>query len=167
MKSTARIILAMAPGKREFGVAVFEGNKLIYFAVRTVSRGRSAASQKEEIGELLSDLFAFFKPQCVVLKAVSKYQRASVVLTEIVELIKCRIEAKQVPVIEISLEQIKSFAESSEKQTQKNTFQMLVNLYPELRQFFSRPNKWQNDYYHNLFSAVAVGVTHLKSHMKK
>jgi hypothetical protein len=35
--------------------------------------------------------------------------------------------------------------------------------YPELEQYWNRPNKWQNDYYAFLFSAVAVGAVYLKS----
>lgn len=163
MKSATQIILAMAPGKREFGVAVFDGIELIYFAVRTVSRRRSAAIQREEITELLSELFTRFKPQFVALKAVSKYQQTSVAIKEIVKLIKRQAKAKQVSIIEISLDQVKSLADDAEKRTQKKAFQILVTLYPELKQFSGRPNRWQNDYYHNLFSAVSVGVVCIKS----
>ncbi len=162
MKS-ASIILAIAPGKREFGIAVFSGRELIYFAIRTVSRRHSDELQKEEIIELLKELFTCFNPQLVALKAISKYQQTSVSLKGIVKLIKRRAKAEQVPAIEISHKQVKSFFEDAEKRTQKNAFQMLVLLYPELRQFFSRPNRWQNDYYRNLLSAVSVGFVCLKS----
>ncbi len=166
MKSASQIILAIAPGNREFGIAVFCGYELIYFAVRTLSHRRSAALQKEEITELLSELFACFKPQFIALKAVNKYQQTSVALKEIVKLIKRQAKARRIPVTEISLEQVKSFVADAEKQTQKKTFQTLTNMYPELQQFAGRPNRWQNEYYHNLFSAVSVGVVYLKSLVK-
>lgn len=163
MKSASHIILAITPGNRKFGIAVFSECELIYFAVKTISRRRSAALQKEEITELLSELFACFKPQFIALKAISKYQQTSFALKEIVKLIKHQAKAKQIPVTEISLEQVKCLFEGAKKHTQKNAFQRLVKLYPELRQFSSRPNKWQNDYYHNLFSAISIGVVRLKS----
>jgi RNase H-fold protein (predicted Holliday junction resolvase) len=163
MKSAAQIILAIAPGSREFGVAVFSERELIYFAVRTLPRGRSAALQKEEVSELLLELFANFKPQLVVLRAVSKYQQTSVALREIVKFVKRQAKAREIPVTEISLEQVKSFFQDAGKDTQKRAFQTLANLYPELRQFSSRPSKWQSDYYHNLLSAVLIGVVCLKS----
>lgn len=163
MKSASQIILAIAPGSRRLGIAIFSDCELIYFAVKTVSRNHSAALQKEEITELLAELFACFKPHFVALKAVNQYQQTSIVLKEIIKLLKRQTKARRVPISEISLEQIRSFAGNTEKQTQMKTFQTLTTLYPELRQFAGRPNRWQNEYYRNLFSAVSVGAICLKS----
>jgi hemoglobin-like flavoprotein len=70
------------------------------------------------------------------------------------------------PLIEITLEQIKTELCKNENQTQKKSFESLLIEYPELRRFWNRPNKWQNDYYSFLFSAVAVGAVFLKTRPK-
>ena len=153
----------MAPGRREFGVAVFDGIELAYFAVQTIQNRHSEKLLKNEISELVEELIAFSKPKTVAIKAISQYQQTSSVLELTIKIIKRQAVANQIPVEEISLEQIKAMLGNDKKPTQKKVFQNLTVLYPELKQYLSRPNKWQNEYYHNLFSAVAVGVVCLKS----
>lgn len=167
MKSANRIILAIAPGKREFGVAVFDGIELIYFTVRTLLNRHSERLLKTEVTGLIQNLITFSKPHTVVIKAVSQYQKTSTSLSLIVKIIKQQAVANQVPVVEVSLEQIKSALCDDKKPTLKKSFQNLTMMYPELRRYLGRPNKWQTEYYHNLFSAAAVGVVCFKSLFKR
>jgi RNase H-fold protein (predicted Holliday junction resolvase) len=157
------IILAIAPGKRELGVAVFCGFDLIYVSVKTIKHRKSKELLLEEITGILQKLFQSFLIDIVVIKAASQYQKLSPDLEKIVERIKSESQQRGLQVVEIMLEQIKSALCKSEKPTQKNAFKTLLTSYPELKRYWNRPSKWQNDYYAFLFSAVAVGAVYLNT----
>lgn len=163
MNSSQNIILAIAPGKRELGIAVFVGVDLVYVSVKTIKHRKSRKFLLKEIAEILQKLFEGFRVKTVVTKAISQYQKRSPDLETIVELIKFESAQKELQVIEVTLEEIKSALCESEKATEKKAFETLLASYPQLRQYWSRPNKWQNDYYAFLLSAVAVGAVYLKT----
>ena len=162
-ETTCRTILAMAPGKREFGIAVFDDSELVYFALRSLRHKRSRNALKNETIAILRKLIELYEPRKIALKAVSQYQKNSSNVAAINEAICQQAAVRQIPVAKISLERIKAALCDDEIRTQKRAFQSLTVIYPELRQYLNRPNKWQSDYYHNLFSAVAAGVAVLKS----
>jgi RNase H-fold protein (predicted Holliday junction resolvase) len=167
MKSSTQIILAIVPGKREFGVAVFNGIELVYFAVRSLRNRRDERLLKNEINELIQRLVTVFKPQVIVVKVISQYQKTSVSLGLIDKLIRRKVSANRIPLVDVSIEQIKAALCRDEKPTLKKAFQNLTVLYPELKQYLNRPNRWQTEYYHSLFSAVAVGAAYLNSRVNK
>lgn len=157
------VILAIAPGKRELGVAVFSGFDLIYVSVKTIRHRKSKEILLEEITDILQKLFQSFSINIVVIKAASQYQKLSPDLERIVERIKSESRQRGLQVLEIMLEQIKSVLCKSGKPTQKYAFKTLLASYPELKRYWNCPNKWQNDYYAFLLSAVAVGTVYLNS----
>lgn len=164
MNSSQNVILAIAPGKRELGIAVFVGADLIYTSVKTIKHRKSMKSLLKEITIILENLFENFAIKIVAVKAISQYQKLSSDLEKIVERIKFESTEKNLQVAEITLEGIKSVLCRNEKSTEKKAFETLLVIYPELRKYWNRPNKWQNDYYAFLFSAVAVGAVYLKTH---
>jgi len=163
MNDSPNIILAIAPGKRELGIAAFAGVDLVYVSVKTITHGKSRKSMQKEITDILHKLFAGFPIKTVVIKAISQYQKQSPDLERIVERVRLESEKKSVPVEEVTLEQIKFVLCQNERTTEKKAFEAIVNSYPELARYWDRPNKWQNDYYAFLFSAVAVGAVYLKT----
>lgn len=164
MNSSTNVILAIAPGKREFGVAVFSGINLLYFSVKTIKNQKSKKSLSKEITRILGKIFQDFAVTVVVIKAISQYQKLSPDLERIVEHIKFEARQKGLQSAEITIEQIKLVLGKGDKPTEKQAFKMLLASHPELKRFWNRPNKWQNDYYAFLFSAVAVGLVYLKTH---
>lgn len=164
MDSSPIIVLAIAPGRREFGVAVFIGTELIYCSVKTFKKRQSNKLLLTEITEILQSLLAGFSPKVVVVKAISQYQKLAPDLEKISKHIELESKRNGLQFIKITLEQIKSAFDTGGKSTQKAAFRKLLHSYPELKRYWNRPNKWQNDYYAVLFSAVAVGAVYLKSH---
>lgn len=162
MNTSPNVILAIAPGKRELGIAIFIGADLIYGSVKTIRHRKSTGSLLKEINGILQKVFENFSINIVVAKTISQYQKLSPDLERIVESIKFESAKKDLRVIEITIDQIKSALCKSEKPTEKKAFKALLVAYPELKKYWNRPNKWQNDYYAFLFAAVAVGVVYLK-----
>lgn len=164
MNSSQNIILAIAPGKRELGIAIFVGADLIYASVKTIRHRKSRKFLLREVTDILQKLFEGFAIKIVAVKAISQYQKLSPDLEKIVERIKFESAEQNLPFIEVTLEEIKSVLCKNEKATEKKAFETLLASYPELKRYWNRPNKWQNDYYAFLFSAVAVGAVYLKTH---
>jgi RNase H-fold protein (predicted Holliday junction resolvase) len=161
--SSPNVILAIAPGKRELGIAVFVGADLVSASVKTIRRRKSRKLLLREIAVILRQLFEEFSITIVVIKAITQYQKLSPDLKRIAERIKLEADQKDLQVIGITLEQIKSVLSKDEKATEKKAFETLIEDYPQLEKYWNRPNKWQNDYYAFLFSAVAVGAVYLKT----
>jgi len=165
-RSSSKTILAIAPGKREFGIAVFEGIQLAHFSLRILRNRRSNKCLRKGIVELIQYCICIFQPQVIAVRTISQYQNKSIILKSIVRVVEEQADVNQIPLVEISMDQVKIMLCNNEKPTLTKAFENITVLYPELKQFFSRPNKWQNDYYHNLFSAVSVGVALLRSRSK-
>ncbi len=146
MNSSQNVTLAIAPGKRELGIAVFAGVDLVYVSVKTIRHRKSNNSLMKEVTGILQILFKGFSVKIVVCKAISPYQKLSPDIERIVERIEFESREKGLQIIEITIEQIKSELCKSEKPTEKKAFETLLVSYPELRRYWNRPNKWQNDY---------------------
>lgn len=164
MKSETKTILAIAPGKQLFGVAVFDGIELTYFAIRSLKNRKSGKLLKVEIAELIQELITRFTPSTIAIKAISQYQKISLAIEPITKIIRREVDERHIPKMEISLAEIRSaLCKEEDRQTQKQAFINLAVLYPELKRFLDHPSRWQKEYYRKLFAAVSVGVVCLKS----
>lgn len=166
MNSSPNLILAIAPGKRELGIAVFVERDLVYVSVKTIRQRKSRRGLLKEITGILQRLFQSFAVKTVVIKSISQYQKRSPDLEKIAEWIKAESVKNNLETEEVTLEQIKFVLGNSHTSTEKKAFEAMLATYPELKRYWNRPNKWQNDYYAFLFSAVAAGVVYLKTHSK-
>ena len=81
-------MLAIAPGKRELGIAVFTGRDLIYASVKTFRYRKSKRRSLKEINGMLQKLFESFAVKTVIIKSISQYQRRSPDLEKIAKRIK-------------------------------------------------------------------------------
>ena len=161
------MMLAVEPGKRELGLAVFNGTELVSFSVKTIRNRKSKRHSFKEINFMMQKLFTGFTVRMVVIKAISQYQKLSPDLESVAARIKFESAQKNLPVAEITLDQIKSVLGHGERSTEKKAFETLLENYPELQMYWNRPNKWQSDYYAFLFSAVAAGVVYLKTSARR
>lgn len=156
-------ILAVAPGRREIGIATFRGHELSYFALKRIGNKGSDKLLKMECGALMQEFVTAFNPRVVVVRAISGYQKTSTRLEPILNAIRLQARRNRIPVVDVSLAQVKLTLCHTERPTQGQAFRNLADIYPETRQFLDRPSMWQRRYYEPLLSAVAVGVVHLKT----
>lgn len=160
-------VLALAPGKREFGLAVFTGIELTYFLLKSFRKTRPEPVLINEVVTLTRELIESYHPGIIAIRAISKYQQTSSFLKQVRKALKHEAAINKVPYTEVTLNQILSRYGNNKNATKKDAFRDLVRLYPELNQFMDRPNYWQDKYYNNLFMAVAVGVFLLKTQNQK
>jgi len=126
MNSSQDIILAIAPGKRELGIAVFIGADLVYTSVKTIRQRKSRKFLLEDVTGVLQKLFEGFSIKTVVTKTISQYQKLSPDLETVVERVKFEAAQKGLQTVEITLEEIKSILCKSKKGTEKKAFEMLL-----------------------------------------
>lgn len=150
-------ILAIAPGKRKFGFALFTGVELTYFALKSFRKAQTERELINEAVNLMREVMDSFDPGVIAMRAISKYQRTSSILKPMCTALKREAGIKNIPLIEITLNQIISTFCNNKKATKKDVFRRLAQIYPELIHFMERPNHWQNQYYDNLFMAASVG----------
>lgn len=159
MTSRVPTLLGIAPGTREFGVAVFRGFELVYFAVRTFRRRAiSPRHLKREVIAFWEDFYEVYRPEILALKEINQYQRTSPNLLLVSECLKDQAQKSQVLSMEVTLAQIRSLLGDCKKTTNKRVFRAIAALYPELQQYENRPSQGQREYYAHIFSAVAVGL---------
>lgn len=66
MNFSPNVILAIAPGKRELGIAVFADTDLVYVSVKTIRQRKSRRGLLKEITEILQKLFESFAVNTVI-----------------------------------------------------------------------------------------------------
>lgn len=167
MASKIPVLLAVCPGTRAFGVAIFRGFELVHFVVKTLKNGTSAKHLKKEVIAIWQEFFENYKPTIFAIKEINQYQRTSQTLCLIADCLKKQAEKNRVQLAEISLTEIRALLGNCKKPTNKKVFQKVVALYPELDQYANRPNKGQRNYYAYIFSAVAVGLVCLNELARK
>lgn len=160
-------ILALAPGRREFGLAVFTGIELTNFSLRSFRNVRSDRAVINEVVTLMRELIDCFDPGAVAVRSISKYQRTSSILQPISQVLRREATINNIPFVEVTINQIKSTLSNDEKSTKIEAFRQLAHLYPELIHFIDLPNQWQNQYYNNLIMAVSVGAALLRIQNQK
>lgn len=149
--------LAIAPITKRFGVAVFENTELVYFAVTTVKSNKIAQSLKIRISQTIRKLIGEFEPNFTVVKLLNKQQEKSRNLKLAVRQIQAETKIVRIPLGEVSFDLVKKSLCAGSKPTKANSFAILADFYPELRQFLHQSNRWQKEYYDAMLSAVAIG----------
>lgn len=149
--------MTIAPFTKRLGFAVFDGEEIIYFAVKTLKPPRLLSSVGQEISQSIGRLNDEFEPKLIVVKTLSSRQDTSKILRLVAEQIKREAESRKLPIEEFSLERVKQELCSDEKTTKANLFKKLSDVYPEIKRFTVYQNRSQAEYYNSVLSAVAIG----------
>lgn len=98
MNSAEQKILTIAPFTKRLGFAVFDGEEIIYFAVKIFKPPRRLSSVGREISQSIERLIDEFKPKFIVVKTLSSRQMYSKILKLVAEQIKREAESRKLPV---------------------------------------------------------------------
>lgn len=156
MNDTEANLLAVALCAKRFGVAIFHGQDLIYFAVKTLKTSRANEKAETEIWRAIRSLIIEFSPQTVIIKALGKHQIKSIGLPTAMARIKRELASLGINTEEILLEDAERALCPHDKPIKKIAFKNLSAVYPELKQFVAHQSPWQTEYYNSLLSAVAI-----------
>jgi crossover junction endodeoxyribonuclease RuvC len=151
-------ILAIDPGTREIGIAVLDGTELLYFAVKTVQDRSTARKILQQVAAIGKDMIAAYRPDCLAIEKMFIVQKSAALLILAAEEMKSVARSSGLPVYEYAPTTIRKFLCQSGAATKRDVASVVAGRYPELARHLNTRNKWEEQYYANVFDAVAVGL---------
>jgi Holliday junction resolvasome RuvABC endonuclease subunit len=152
-------ILAIDPGTKEIGVAVLTGLELRYFGVKTIRRRQSPQTVLGEAARHITALINEYEPESLAIEKTFLIQKNAALLNVVAAEIKHTARRRGLTIYEYAPTEVRKFICQSGKATKRETAQRICERYPELARYLTRPTKWEEMYWANMFDAVAVGVT--------
>jgi len=155
-------ILALRPGSRELGVAVFEQEDLIAWKVANF-RQPHLPLLLVGMRKRLHSLIEFYEPDLMAMESISlKRRRISPYLDAITGII-------HVVALEANLElrcfgqkEIRQVLCGSTRSTGRDLVTCIIASYPKVRPYADWTSRWQESYWMPMFTAIAVGLVCLR-----
>jgi len=161
---TTGTVLAVKPGSREFGYAIFQKGKLADYGVKSIRRSPPTQSRPEVLRRALGDLLSDEQPDAVALEQSSSPADADPypVPAEVPETIKAVSAIHRVPVHELTSKSIRKEATGDSTATKRMVAQAICRRYPSLHAQMGRHKGRQEWYTLRMFDAIACGLTFLQ-----
>jgi crossover junction endodeoxyribonuclease RuvC len=151
-------ILAIDPGTREMGVAVLEGEQLVYYGVKTIRGRRSPAEVLRRIQEITETLIRRYRPHCLAIEKMFLIQKSASLLVVAAEEVKATARQHGLSVHEYAPTLVRKMVCRSGRATKAEAARVVTSRFPELRPYLEQRTKWETLYYANMFDAVALAL---------
>lgn len=156
-------ILAIDPGTREMGVAMFDGDKLIYHGVKVIRRNLSPHERLVEGRKIVLRMINDYKPQVMVIeKTFFAKNRNSSLLNVFGDEIIAIGKRKGLRVVSYAPSTMKKLICGNGSASKKEVAQAVIVKYPELAVYLTQDRKWKEKYHQNMFDAVGLGMVSIK-----
>jgi Holliday junction resolvasome RuvABC endonuclease subunit len=158
-RTTSLRVLAIAPGTRHLGVAVFEGKELVRFGVKTFEGKKTAQSLSTKIEKCLEDLHQRHLPTTLAVEEVFYAQaRRSPLLRPLITTVKRWGRKKGLRVVSYLPPNVKERI-CTGKRTRRNLAEAVVRRFSFLRSFLKESRTHNaRQYWQQMFDAVALGM---------
>ena len=153
-------IIAIAPGTRALGVAVFEDLHLIYYGIKESGKHRVAHtphSRARQAAATVDQLIHKYQPQVITIGRLSAVQHLSPKLCTITQYLTRLARHRRLIVREYDPALVRRALYEEGRATRVTTTKQLAALYPELKRLACGVSVWQQIYYARMFTAVAAG----------
>lgn len=148
-------ILAINPGTRYLGIAIFQGSELRDWRIK-VFKGKWSKEKMDKIKSILLELIEQYDTKCLAIKRLHP-SRSSLNLKMLVTQIKRLCQRKGLKSYQYSIKDLENFFAPEEKINKKNMSEMVAFHYPVLFNEFNREKINKNPHYLRMFEAVALG----------
>lgn len=149
-------ILAVNPGSRYLGIAVFHSTELVDWGVRSM-RENLSSRKSGRIKSILTEIAETQGINCLAIKRLHP-ARSSKYLKELAHLLRRWAIGKRLVVREYDVKEIEGFLLPSEKGNKRRLMEEIAVRYPFLYQELERERQNRNPYLVRMFEAVALGV---------
>jgi Holliday junction resolvasome RuvABC endonuclease subunit len=152
-------ILAIDPGTKFMGVAVFEGTSLLHHTVASIERRQTLHAIMSEARATVRRLITTFRPDVLAFEKTFLGPNRNAVLLNLLsgELLalgkKHRLE-----VLAVAPSTVKKFMTGNGFATKDTVAKRVLDRYPDLAPYLTPGPKWKRRFHENMFDAVAVGV---------
>ncbi len=152
-------ILAIDPGTHYVGVAVLDGTKLAYHGVKTLTSRKSPHDILMEGRETIRNLLSDFGPSTLVVeKTFFANNRNSALLNVFADEIMAIGRRKRLKTVSISANTVRKIICGNGWATKQDIAKEIVSRFPELKPYASADRRWKEQFYYNMFDAVALGL---------
>jgi len=149
-------ILAVNPGSRYVGIAVFEGAELKDWRVKVI-KGKFSKEKFKTIRLLVSSFTDQYRPRVLVIKRLH-HSHSSANLKRLVGQIKQSSKRKGLKVYQFSIKELENFFSPQQRINRDELAAILASRYPELLPEFNKERTNKNRYHTRMFEAVALGA---------
>lgn len=147
-------ILAINPGTRYLGIAIFNGAELSSWEVK-VLKGRWSKEKLKKVREILLNLMDTYQPKVLAIKRLHP-ARSSINLHLLALRIREFARTRGLKVYQYSIEELENFF-LNEKANKKELAEVIASKYPELIPELKKEKSHKNPYHTRTFEAVALG----------
>lgn len=155
-------ILAINPGIRYLGIALFEQLDLREWAVKYI-RGSTSREKLKKAKAVVGVLLDRYEPDILVLKQLHP-SRSSANLNRLVGAIKQAAKLRRIKLRQYSIKQVKAFYWPKRRTNKKKLADTLASRYPALAHDLARELANKHPYYIRMFEAVALGAICSQQH---
>lgn len=158
MKKNNRV-LAIDPGTHYIGVAVLDGAKLAYYGVKTLSKRKSPHDTLTEGRKVIRSLIDDFKPKTLAVeKTFFANNRNSALLNVFADEIAAIGKRVRLRVVTLAANVVRKEICKNGWATKREVAQEVCRRFPELLPYLSSDRRWKEEFYLNMFDAVALGL---------
>ena len=149
-------ILAIVPGTKYLGVALFYGSSLRDWRVKCLN-GKGIENRTKKAKEIISNYIQQYSPQVLAIKKLDS-KRSSENLNSLARKIREFTKRKGLITSQLRLSEIKGPIAPGQRINKKELAKIITSRYPELLFDFEKEKKNRNTYYQRMFEAVALGL---------
>ena len=154
------IVIAVVPGTRSLGIAVFMDVELIYYGIKEASKHRlrhTPYSRAREAARLVEQVIHKYQSSHFVTLNLHAVQRLSAKLPTIAKEITRAARHLKLTLHTYERAEIRKRLCPEGRVTRQTVAIHLATLYPELSRHVKDVSLWQRLYYARMFDAVAAG----------
>lgn len=152
-------VLAIDPGTKHMGFAVFEGTELVDYGVKTIRQDAIL----EHIEQIADRWFRTVNPDYLVLeKNVFSQVHYNLRLVMAIRKIQRIAEKRGICHYQYDPRVIRKAICSDGNATKKRVAEILITYFPELIVYRKSDKAWVIRYYQNMFDAVAAGLAFIR-----
>ncbi len=149
-------ILAINPGTKYLGLAVFQAQDLVYWGIK-VLKGKWSEKKRRIAKRAIQDIIVQHHVRILVLKKLH-LSRSSTNLNFLVASIKTIAKEKGLKLCLYSLDDIKKELAAERRVNKISIAEMMVARYPFLVHELEREKKHKHPYFVRMFEAIAAGI---------
>jgi RNase H-fold protein (predicted Holliday junction resolvase) len=156
MKKKEVNILAVNPGTKYVGLAVFHGSDLVYWGIK-VLKGKWSKEKMKCVEKTLLNLIDQHSVTTLVIKKVDS-SRTSRNLNALVESIEQCVKERKLKVCPYTLSELKKFLALGNRINKMEIAGLAVARYQFLIHQLERERKHKHPYFVRMFEAIAAGI---------
>jgi hypothetical protein len=160
MQSKEINILAINPGTKYLGFAVFQGSDLVHWGIK-VLKGKWSKEKEENVRVILLNLIDRHNIKALVLKNIY-HSRGSYYLASLVKAIEKVAKEMRLKTYRYHLNDVKKSFSQDAKINKVDMAGLVANRYQFLGNTMEREKNHKHPYFIRMFEAIAAGIFTLK-----